>query len=115
MATKIDTDELTETTVENFIGFMKFVAKNDLWDEAQASLSAAGIDTLRVSSRPIRAFRKYIDDELIAKQRLNDAGHKHAVVISECGCGMGNPGPGHGPVSPHGGGDAGSDASTLPQ
>jgi len=115
MTTKMDVDELTETTVENFIGFMKFVAKNDLWADAQASLSAAGVDTIRVSSLPIRVFRKFIDDELIANKRLNDAGHKHALVISECGCGMGNPGPGHGPVSPSGGGDGGADAGTLPQ
>jgi hypothetical protein len=107
-------NQLTETDVENFIGFVSFLADNDLWDDAKKSLEAAGVTTVCVSSRPIQVIRKMIDDELLPGERLAPAGRKHALVISECGCGVSSPGPpGHGPVVPTGGGDAGTDASTL--
>jgi hypothetical protein len=107
--------ELTETPVENFISFVRFLAENNLWDDAREALEAAGIGTIRVSTEPIRVIRKLINDDLLPNNRLGKAGHKHAVVIAECGCGVSMPGPpGHGPAFPTGGPtDAGTDA-TLP-
>jgi hypothetical protein len=109
-------DELTTTDVDNFIGFMKFIANNDLWDEAKAALAAAGVDSISVSSQPIRVIRKLIDDELLPGDRLSDDNRRHALVISECHCGVGPPGPPGGPpLFPSGGGDAGvPDATTQP-
>jgi hypothetical protein len=110
-------DDLTETGVDGFADFMKFIANNNLWDEAKAALAADGVEVIRVSSRPIRVIRKMIDEEIIASHRLDDANHRHALVISECHCGVGNPGPpGGAPQFPTGGGDAGvpSDAGTTP-
>ncbi|MEU9107191.1 hypothetical protein AB0D54_23135 [Streptomyces xanthophaeus] len=98
--------ELTETDVEGFIGFVSFLAKNDLWDEVRSTLDAAGITDVYVSTEPIRLIRKLIDEELLPGERLDEGGRRHALVISECGCGVSNPGPPT-PVVPHGGGDGG--------
>jgi hypothetical protein len=109
--------ELTETPVENFISFVSFLAQNNLWDDARDALQAAGIATIHVSSEPIQVIRDLIKDDLLANNRLGKAGHKHALVIAECGCGVTTPGPGHGPVSPTspGPGDAGPDATLPPE
>jgi hypothetical protein len=109
-------DELTTTDLDNFVDFMKFIANNDLWDEAKAVLAAAGVDSVRISSQPIRVIRKLIDDELLPGDRLSASTRRHALVISECGCGVSTPGPpGGAPQFPSGGGDAGvPDATTLP-
>lgn len=107
--------ELLETEIDGFIGVCRFVARNDLWDDVQRALADAGVASIVVSVEPIRIIRKLIDEELRDGDRLDDAGHRHAQVIAECHCGMGNPGPGTGPVVPHGGGgDAGPDAGTRP-
>lgn len=86
--------ELTETLVENFVATMKFVANNDLWDEAQAALAKQGITTIQLSSAPIRAFRALLSDELLPADRLEAPQRKHARAIEECGCGMVGVGPG---------------------
>src|SRR5688572_26606677 len=105
MSTSTEYEELTETLFENFVATMKFIANNDLWDEGEAAMAAAGITTIQVSSAPIRVFRTLVTDELLAKDRLGDGQRKHAQVIAECGCGVSSPGPpGHGPATPHGGG-----------
>ncbi|WP_049567731.1 hypothetical protein [Nonomuraea sp. SBT364] len=107
--TDLTSEELTETNLENFIGFMTFLAKNDLWDEARTALEAAGVSTVRVSTEPIRVIRKMINEEWLPTDRLDPGGRRHALVIAECGCGVSSPGPGSGPVSPTGGGgDAGA-------
>jgi hypothetical protein len=112
MSTATDS-ELTETLVENFIATMKFIANNDLWDSGQRALEAAGIATISVSSEPIRVFRTLVTDDLLANDRLGPAQRRHALVIAECGCGMGSPGPpGHGAEFPRGGpGDAGPETT----
>jgi len=114
MATSYEQEqELTETLVENFVATMKFIARNDLWDESERALRDAGIATIRLSSEPIRVFRALIKDDLLAGDRLGEPARRHALVIAECGCGVSSPGPpGHGPVTPSapGPGDAGSDA-----
>jgi hypothetical protein len=113
MATSAE-HELTETLVENFVATMKFIARNDLWEKGERALQAAGITTIRVSSEPIRVFRAMVTDDLLANDRLEGPAREHAQVIAECGCGVSMPGPGHGPVSPTGPVDAGTDATTLP-
>jgi hypothetical protein len=107
-----DEGEFTETEIDNFIGFMTFIAKNNLWNEAKDALRAAGIDTIKVSTEPIRVIRKLINEGLLPSDRLDETGRKHALVIAECGCGVSSPGPpGHGPVFPTSpGGDAGTNA-----
>jgi hypothetical protein len=108
--------QLTETPIENFIDFMKFIALNNLWDDAREALEAAGINTIRVSTEPIEVIRRLINEDLLPNHRLGSAGHKHALVIAECGCGVSSPGPpGHGPVVPTspGPGDAGTDATVV--
>jgi hypothetical protein len=113
-------DDLAETDVDNFVGFMKFIANNNLWDEAKAALAADGVGLIRISGRPIRVIRKMIDQDLLAQARLDGPNHRHALVISESGCGVTNPGPPGGPPQfPTGGGDAGTstvppEATTLP-
>jgi hypothetical protein len=107
-------NELTETELDNFIGFMTFIAKNSLWEEAKAALLAEGITTIKVSTEPIRVIRKLINEGLLTSDRLDEAGRRHALVIAECGCGVSSPGPpGHGPVVPTSpGSDGGTDAGT---
>jgi hypothetical protein len=107
---------LTETSVEQFMNFMKFIGNNNLWDEVEQHLKAEGITNVVVSSEPIESIRRLITDKLLKSDRLDRQAHAQAVVISRCGCGVSSPGPGHGPVSPSGGGgDAGTDGGTLPQ
>ncbi|WP_199443514.1 hypothetical protein [Umezawaea beigongshangensis] len=103
--------DLTETPIENFIGFVSFLAKNDLWDEAKQALESAGIGSIHVSTAPVQVIRRLITDELLGNDRLSGSSRKHAQVIAECGCGVTNPGlpPGGQPQFPHGGGDAGAD------
>jgi hypothetical protein len=115
VATSTEHEEITETPIENFVATMKFIANNDLWDEAQRAVEKAGIGTIQVSSAPIRVFRELVKSDLLTGDRLGATGQKHAQVIAECGCGMANPGPGHGPVSPTGGGDAGAGDGGTPQ
>lgn len=79
--------ELTEANVEDFIGFVSFVAKNDLFDDAREALEKAGVTTIHVSTEPIQVIRRLIDEDLLPNKRLDAGGHKHAVVISECSCG----------------------------
>jgi hypothetical protein len=108
-------DELTTTDVDNFVGFMKFIANNDLWDEAKAALATAGVDSISISSQPIRVIREMINEELLPGDRLSGGNHRHALVISESHCGVGPPGPPGGPPVFPGGSDAGvPDATTLP-
>lgn len=112
-ATATPPDDLTETPIENFIMTMKFIAKNELWDEAQRAVEAAGIGTITVSSAPIRAFRALVTSDLLGGDRLDPAGQKGAQVIAECGCGVASPGPpGHGPVFPTDAG-TGTDATVV--
>lgn len=86
-------DDLAETDVDNFVGFMKFIANNDLWDEAKAALAADGVDLIRISGRPIRVIRKMIDTQLLPGDKLDGGNRDHALVISESHCGVGPPGP----------------------
>lgn len=106
-----DENYLTETSVEQFKLFMRFIGDNDLWDEAEQQLRADGIYTVVVSSRPIESIRRLITDKLLTSDRLSRQANAQALVIARCGCGVSSPGPpGHGPVTPSGGGDAGPDA-----
>lgn len=101
---------LTETEIENFAAVVRFIVKNDLWDEAKTALDAAGVTTILVSTEPILVIKQMIAG-LLPGDRLDQAGREHGLVIAECGCGVSTPGPpGHGPEFPHGGGDAGPDA-----
>ena len=96
---------LTETTVEQFKRFMKFIGDNNLWDEVEQHLKADGINTIFISNPPIVSIRRLITDKLLNDgERLGRQAHAQALVIARCGCGVSTPGPGPGPVSPVGGG-----------
>ncbi|WAZ19017.1 hypothetical protein STRCI_000036 [Streptomyces cinnabarinus] len=101
-------ENFAESDIDNAVEFMKFLAKNDLWDEIKETLRVAGITEVRVSAEPVREIRKMISTQVMPGDRLSRQERIHALVIEECGCG-GSPGPGHGPVSPSGGGDGGAD------
>lgn len=49
----IDENRLTETSVEQFMDFMKFIGNNNLWDEVEQHLKAEGIAKVVVSSEPL--------------------------------------------------------------
>ena len=110
---KID-NSLTETSVEQFKDFMKFIGDNNLWDEVEQCLKADGISNVVVSSLPIQSIRRLITEKLLKSDRLARHAHAQAAVIARCGCGVTSPGPGHTPVSPGGGGDAGPEAGSHP-
>lgn len=100
---------LTETSVDQFKSFMKFIGDNDLWEEVERHLRAEGITRISVSSPPIASIRRLITDKLLKDTAgMGRQAHAQALVIARCGCGVSTPGPGHGPVTPvGGGGDAG--------
>jgi hypothetical protein len=101
--------ELTNTTIEQFKEFMKFIADNKLWEDVEQHLKSKGITEIDVSSAPIAAIRLFITDRLLASARLDRHGQAQALAIARCTCGSGTPGAaGHGPVSPSGGGDGGT-------
>ncbi|GGY18200.1 hypothetical protein [Streptomyces djakartensis] len=101
-------EDFAESDIDNAVEFLRFLAKNDLWDETKEALRKAGITDLRVSAAPVREIRQMITAQVMPTDRLSRQERIHALVIEECGCG-GSPGPGHGPVSPSGGGDGGAD------
>jgi hypothetical protein len=85
-------DDLTVTDVDSFLDFVRFVARNDLWDEAKAALESQNIHHITVSSAPIRAVRQLIDEELLPGDRLSGSSRRHALAISHCECGGGGGG-----------------------
>jgi hypothetical protein len=101
---------LTETSVEQFIDFIKFIGNNNLWNEVAQHLKAEGIANIVVSSEPIASVRRLITDKLLKSDCLDRQAHAQAIVISRCGCGVSLPGPPRpqAPQSP--GGDGGTDA-----
>jgi hypothetical protein len=106
----MNTSNLTETTVRQFVAFMKFIAENDLWEETEKHLRDHGCDTIVVSSEPIGHFRNLLKPKLADGTRLSPKATKQGTIIMDCGCGVSNPGPGRGPVTPPssgGGGDGG--------
>ncbi|MFD5890563.1 hypothetical protein ACFWHQ_31955 [Streptomyces sp. NPDC060334] len=107
-------EDFAESDIDNAIEFLRFLAKNDLWDEIKEALRVAGITDVRVSAGPVREIRKMISAQVMPGDRLSRQERIHALVIEECGCG-GSPGPGHGPVSPSGGGDGGAGDGGHPQ
>src|SRR5687768_498816 len=66
----IDESYLTETSIEQFKDFMKFIGDNNLWDEVEQHLKADGIVNVVVSSRPIESIRRLITDKLLKAGRL---------------------------------------------
>jgi hypothetical protein len=113
-ATGYSTEELTRTSIEQFKAFMKFIGDHDLWDKAEEALKGAGITEVAVSSEPIRVIRTFITDKMLSRADLGRDARAQALFITRCGCGVSTPGPGHGPVSPvGGGGDAGAGGSKL--
>jgi len=112
MSTQLNpTDEnyLMETSVEQFIDFIKFIGNNNLWDEVKQHLKAEGIANIVVSSEPIASVRRLITDKLLKSDCLDRQAHAQAIVISRCGCGVRSPGSGQQPQVPQspGGGWAG--------
>jgi hypothetical protein len=103
-----DKSGVTRTSVEQFKALMKFVADHDLWDQIEKELTAKGVTEIMVSSEPIRHVRKLITDTVLSRHDLGRDSRARALFISRCGCGVSTPGPGHGPVSPTGGGDGGT-------
>jgi hypothetical protein len=87
---------LTETSIERFIDFTRFIADNNLWDEVKQHLKTEGIVKITVSSQPIQSIRRLITETLLNSDRLDRKAHGQAAVIARCGCGDGG-GPDSGP------------------
>jgi hypothetical protein len=84
---------LTQTSMTQFRAFMKFVADNNLWDEAEARLNELGYKEIIVSAEPINVIRQ-LPQEKVATEHFQEAHAKlGAKAIIECGCGVSNPGP----------------------
>jgi hypothetical protein len=97
---------LTQTSMTQFRAFMKFVADNNLWDEAETRLKELGYKEIIVSAEPINVIRQLLLEKVAAEHFQEAHAKLGAKAIVECGCGVSNPGPPT-PVFPRGGGDGG--------
>jgi hypothetical protein len=108
----MDITSLTQTSVKRFTNFMKFIADNNLWEEAHQHLEANGCTELLVSTEPINAMRVLLQQKLSAGTQLTAEARTQAQFIMLCGCGVSMPGPAGGPPktppSSGGGGDGGA-------
>ena len=58
---------LTETGIDNFKIFIKFLAENDLVEKAAADLKAKGHEKIRVSIEVVKDLQAFIKQEYAAK------------------------------------------------
>jgi len=94
--------KLTQISVRRFSFFMKCIAENDLWDEAEIWLEELGCTEIRVSSEPIAAVQELL------KRKVNEGEPLSArtkLVAESAGCGGSAGGVNDGDAG--GGGDAG--------
>jgi hypothetical protein len=92
--------KLTQISVKRFSFFMKCIAENDLWDEAELRLEELGCTEIRVSSEPIAAVQELLKRKADEGEQLSARGRR----VAECVCG------GH-PVN---NGDAGGNGDAGP-
>jgi hypothetical protein len=77
-------DHLTKTTVQQFAIFFKFLAANNLIDQAQDHLLSRGITHVWISLEPIKEVQKIIKSAISQGTPLSDdaeiiAFSKHAI------------------------------------
>jgi len=77
---KHDPLKLTNVSVRQLRVFMRYIAKNDLWEELEQSLKKKGINNLLISVHPIYAIQDHIEKSLKGKKK-NRSGLK--IVESE--------------------------------
>lgn len=53
---RIDISRLSQISLRRFSFFMRYIAENNLWDEAEAHLEEHGCTDLMVSGEPILAI-----------------------------------------------------------
>jgi len=89
---------LTYVNTKRFHIFMKFIADNNLWEEAVNHLEAHGCTSILVSDEPIRAIQRLLLQKLSAGEL--DAQRERGRPIAESAtCGAPLPDP-HTPGSP---------------
>ncbi len=71
-------DHLTKTTVQQFVTFVKFLAANNLIDQAQDHLLSRGITHIWMSLEPIKEVQKMIKSDISQGMPLSH----DAVVIA---------------------------------
>lgn len=122
---KLDIDGLVEVPISQLKRFLKFISENNLWDELESHLGERGCSKLIMSFEPVKAVGAIVESRSAekARGRLSAIGTEGALAIAaqpedlptiRCGC-NGPMGPHPGPVTPGGGGDAGTDAGSHPQ
>jgi hypothetical protein len=62
---------LTETGIDNFKIFIKFLAENDLIEKAANHLKAKGHDKIRVSIEPILEIQAFIKEEFESRGEVS--------------------------------------------
>jgi len=71
-------DHLTKTSVQQFMTFVKFLAANNLIDQAQDHLLSRGITHVWISLEPIKETQEMIKSAISQGMALSD----NAVVIA---------------------------------
>lgn len=64
-------ERTTDTTTAQFLEFIKFLAENNLLDEAAAHLNSKGLNKIRVSVQHIRAIQELIKDKYQNKPKAS--------------------------------------------
>lgn len=86
---KMNIDNLTQISIRRFSFFMKFIAENNLWDEAELYLEDHGCQEIVVSSEPIAAIQNLVKEKS-AGEPVNKRGLR---VMASITCGGGHPTP----------------------
>ena len=76
-------EEMLEPSVKLFVGFMKFIARHDLWDEIEKELAEEGITKIIMARRPIDIVRQSVMDTV---RVLHSDEERENSPILACGC-----------------------------
>src|SRR3954451_10965496 len=76
-------EELLEPSVKLFVGFMKFIARHDLWEKIEKELAEEGITKIILARRPVDIVRQSIMDTVRA---LHSDEERESSPILACGC-----------------------------
>lgn len=74
-------EKVIRTPIRRFVAFMKGIAADDLWEEAERHLENRGYTEILVSWEPIKAVQELIQQKLDNGEQLNE--HSRRIPTSD--------------------------------
>jgi hypothetical protein len=76
-----------ELSTHDFLKFMKFLGRNNLWDQVDDHLKSDGITTIAIGSPPLQSIKKFIVKLLkSSRDQLNTEDLDTALFFANAAC-----------------------------